>query len=81
MPKPKLKPETEPDSRGVYWIMLAVGIWGALLASGAFLFGYDETEGAIRLAPNPVRGLIVIGCVGVFLGGWALLLRGGRKSA
>lgn len=61
--------------------MLAVLAWGAMLALGAFLFGYDHEYQMITLAPSPVRGLIVLSCVGVFLGGWALLLRNRNRVA
>ena len=59
-------------------VMFAVGIWGGLLALGASLFGVDES-GDVHFAPNVVRGLIVLGCVSVFLGGWAALLVAKRR--
>jgi len=62
------------------WIMLAVSLWGGLLALGAFLFGYSESNGEIHFAPNLLRGLIVLGCVALFLAGWALLLRRKRSA-
>ena len=71
-----MKGKSDSDERrpALRWIMLAVGVWGLLLALGAFLFGPDPQTGAITLAINPWRGLIVLSCVGIFLGGWALLL-------
>ena len=72
---PKNNPQTT-----IRYIMLAVFIWGAALALGALLFGYDEASGDIRFAPNVWRGLIPLVCVGIFLGSWALLLAR-RRSA
>ena len=68
------------DSHGILgWILLSVGLWGGLLALGASLYGYNEANGEIGFAPNPLRGLIVLGCVAAFLGGWALVLRRRRS--
>ena len=64
---------SDRDRRTLRLIMLAVAVWGGLLALGALLFGPDE-QGTITWSVNPWRGLIVLGCVMVFLGGWALLL-------
>ena len=55
-------------------IMLALAAWGAFLALGAFLFGYDPEIGGVTYAPNPLRGLIVLACAALFIGGWNLLL-------
>ncbi len=38
-------------------------MWGAYVALGAYLYNY-----------NPWRGVIVMACVGLFLGFWLLLL-------
>ena len=73
----KLDPDKRPPT--LRWIMIAVGTWGGLLALGAFLFGPDPETGAITLAVNPWRGLIVLSCVGFFLGLWMLLLLGSRR--
>jgi hypothetical protein len=62
------------------WLMAAVAVWGGLLSLGALLFGYDPKSREITLSINPVRGLIVAGCVIAFLGGWALLLRSRRRD-
>ena len=64
-------------------IMVAVAIWGSTLALGAFLFGRDPETGNITLSINPMRGLIVFGCVASFLGFWAIMLatRGGEQLA
>lgn len=44
-------------------IMGCVLAWGAFHALGAYLLNY-----------NPLRPLIVLGCVAVFLGFWSLML-------
>lgn len=62
-----------PRNNLLLGVMLAVGIWGGLLALGAALFGVDES-GAVSFSPNLARGLIVLCCVSTFLGGWAALL-------
>lgn len=56
-------------------IMIAVAVWGLLLALGAALFGLDPESGTVRLSLNPLRGLIVLACVGGFLAFWAAMLR------
>lgn len=70
-------PRSEPEKRRALlrWVMLAILAWGGTLTLGAFLFGYDHQTQEITLAPNPLRGLVVLSCVGIFLGGWLLLLR------
>jgi hypothetical protein len=73
-------PKTDDKQRLLIGVMLAVAAWGSMLALGAFLFGLDEATGQVRFAPNVLRGGIVLGFVAIFVGGWALLLRG-RKSA
>ena len=55
-------------------VMLAVAIWGVLLATGAWLYGYDPATGEVRFAPHALRGGIVLACVCTFLGIWGLLL-------
>ena len=54
--------------------MLALAAWFAVLALGAFLFGIDAKHGGVTYAPNPLRGLIVLACAALFIGGWNLLL-------
>jgi membrane protease YdiL (CAAX protease family) len=44
-------------------IMGGMLVWGAYVALGAYLYNY-----------NPWRGVIVMACVGLFLGFWLLLL-------
>jgi hypothetical protein len=63
------------NQRLLQGVMAAIGVWGGLLALGAALFGYDQTNGEVHFAPSPLRGLIVLTCVSLFLGGWAVLLK------
>lgn len=57
--------EAGPGTRGIGLIMLAVLAWGGLLALGAYRYNLD-----------PRKAVIVLGCVGTFLGLWGLLLAG-----
>lgn len=72
--------QADDKQRLLLGVMLAVTVWGSILALGAFLFGPDATTGQVTLAPSVVRGGMVLGFVAIFVGGWALLLRN-RKSA
>ena len=51
------------------WLMLAILVWGLLLALGTFLFGGNQPL---------LRAAIVAGCTLAFLGFWlaALAVRG-----
>ena len=71
---------TEARTRLLVGVMIAVAVWGGTLALGAFLYGPDPTTGEVTFTPSVVRGGIVAGCVAIFVGGWALLLRQRRKS-
>jgi hypothetical protein len=54
-------------------IMGGLTVWAAYVAIGSYLYNY-----------NPWRAVIVMGCMGVFLGVWLLLLwsqRRGKKDA
>ena len=53
----------------VRWIMLAVTIWGMVLAYGAYLYNH-----------NPLRAAVVAACVFGFLGFWALMLRARARA-
>ena len=65
----------DQSNQRLTWIVMgAVGIWGSLLALGALLFGRDPQTGTITFSINPLRGLIVFSCVGIFLGFWAAML-------
>jgi hypothetical protein len=58
-----------PDSsRIIRGIMLAVLVWGAILAAGAWTFNHD-----IR------RPLVVMACVLGFLGFWGAMLASRRR--
>jgi hypothetical protein len=59
-------------------IMIAIFLWGTVLAIGAGLFGVDA-QGGVSLAPNVVRGLIVWFCVLAFLGFWIAALRRNKR--
>ncbi len=64
----------------MFGVMLAVAVWGSVLALGALLYGPDPMTGQVIYAPSAVRGGIVLTCVAIFVGGWALLLRGRRSD-
>jgi len=53
------------------WLMLAVLIWGLLLALGTFLFGGNQPL---------LRAAIVVGCTLGFLGLWAGALAARRSG-
>lgn len=61
--------------RMLRFVMLAVLIWGSVLAMGVLLFGIDPGTGSIGYSPNIWRGLIFEACVLAFVGGWWLLVR------
>lgn len=52
--------------------MAAVFLWGAVIALGAGLFGRDPRSGEATFAPHPMRGLIVLAAVSLFVGLWWL---------
>ena len=60
-------------------VMFAIAAWGAMLALGTTLFGYDQATGEVHYAPNPLRGLITLTCVAVFLAGWGALLVAAKR--
>jgi hypothetical protein len=70
--------EPSPD-RLLRWVMIAVAVWGGMLALGTFLFGLDAETGKPAFRPNPFRGLIVLCVVGTFLGVWSLALRSRQR--
>ena len=64
------------QARRLLWLVVAaIAAWGVYLAIGAY-------RGPTPGATSAVRGLIVLGCFGAFLGAWMLLLlaRGRRLS-
>ncbi len=70
------KPKTNDKQRLLLGVMIAVAVWGSVLALGALLYGPDPISGQVVFAPSIARGGIVLGFVAFFVGGWALLLRG-----
>ena len=75
-PPAELPRSTPPGAvRLIRWLFGALTVWGVAQAIGAYTFNHD-----IR------RPLVVLGCVGAFLGFWLALLatwqkRHGQKSA
>lgn len=55
-------PATDPQ-RIIRGIMIAVLLWGAILAAGSWTLNHD-----------PRRPMVVIGCVLAFLGFWKAML-------
>ncbi len=55
-------------------VILAVLVWGSVLAMGATLYGLDPTTGGVQYSPNVLRGCIVESCVLGFVGIWLLAL-------
>jgi hypothetical protein len=47
----------------IRWIVVAIMIWGVVLAAGAWTLNW-----------NPLRPLVVLVCVGTFLGFWMTML-------
>jgi hypothetical protein len=70
-----IEKEASDRRRFLRFVMLAVFVWGSVLAVGAVLFGFDQATGEVHFAPNLLRGVIVEGCVLAFLGIWLLALR------
>ena len=67
-------PETPLSNRWIYAVIIAgLLAWAIFHAVGAYLFNY-----------NPWRGVVVLACFAIFIGGWMLLLRNwnppGRKQ-
>ena len=64
------KPEGSSEAREqadrssiIRWIVVAIMIWGVVLALGAWSLNW-----------NPLRPLVVLACVGAFLGFWMTML-------
>jgi len=62
------------NRRGVQMIMLAVFVWGLILAVGVGMYGIHPRTGEVAYHPNFLRGVIVMVCVLGFLGFWQLML-------
>lgn len=87
--------QKQPSPKSFYvWIMLGLVVWGGLLAVGSFLgpeywAPAEVAETTTESNGEPVKTLarpfdvrkplIVLGCVGLFLGGWGLALRSRQK--
>ena len=56
------------------FVMLAVLVWGSILAVGAGLYGFDPATGEVHYSPKLLRGVIVETFVLAFLGVWSLAL-------
>jgi hypothetical protein len=63
----------QSGSAALRWLMLAILIWGLLLALGTFLFGGNQPL---------LKAGIVIGCTLAFIGLWAgaLAARRGKST-
>jgi len=64
----------------IIMIMIAVAVWGGMLALGALLFGLDPETGNVTYSVNVWRGLIVFACVFGFLGLWIAALGTQRQK-
>ncbi len=54
------------------WLMLAILVWGLLIALGTFLFGGNQPV---------LRAAIVVGCTLAFLGLWIAALAVRRSNS
>jgi hypothetical protein len=55
------------NRRLINWIMLAILVWGGVLALGAYT--------SPKMNTNPLRTLVVYAFVAAFVGFWAILLK------
>jgi hypothetical protein len=60
--------QNDPTQRWIVWLVAALAAWGLYHAVGAFMFNKD-----VR------RGLVVLGCMALFLGFWLCLLMVRKK--
>lgn len=68
-PAPSPNADLPPDAEKLLrWIMLALVAWGVFQALGSWLFNHD-----------PRRPLLVLACVGGFLGFWLAMLSARRR--
>ena len=75
-------PDEQADRRRLLrLVMLAVLIWGSVLALGATLYGIDPASGGVHFSPNVLRGCLVEATVLGFLGIWLLALARRRMIA
>ncbi len=61
-------PSTAAPEKILRWIMVAVLVWGSILAAGSWTFNHD-----VR------RPIIVFACVIAFLGFWNVMLASRRR--
>lgn len=62
-PLPPSTDELAERTSIIRWIVVAIVIWGVVLALGAWTLNW-----------NPLRPLVVLACVGAFLGFWMTML-------
>ena len=60
--------------RVVVWVMLAVIVWGAILAAGTYLYRYEAEPGNLASQRAARRSLVVLGCTGGFIAFWGAAL-------
>lgn len=65
-----MSPQSSPadPEKILRWIMVAVLVWGSILAAGSWTFNHD-----VR------RPIVVLACVLGFLGFWNVMLAGRRR--
>ncbi len=64
-PQNQTPPSTEPAPKMITWLIaLSLLAWGVFHAVGAYYYNH-----------NIWRGVVVLVCVGLFLGFWFLMLR------
>ena len=60
--------------RGVLWIMVAVVLWGTILAAGTYLYRYEAEPGSLAHQRAARRTTVVLGCTGGFIAFWSVAL-------
>ncbi len=78
------KPKSSPR-RVVVGIMLAVVVWGTVLALGTYLYRYEAEPDILDGQRAVRRALVVVGCTLGFLAFWGVSLArraaaGGRRN-
>ena len=67
------KPKSSPH-RVVVGIMLAVVVWGVILAVGTYLYRYEAVPDTLDGQRAVRRALVVVGCTLGFLAFWGVVL-------